>query len=198
MDAEKRKRYEKIAAEVVRLAGGKSNILGVAHCATRLRLVLEDNDRADTGAIEQVDLVKGVFVAGDQLQIIFGTGVVNKVYDEFLKITGMTAATKDEVKAAAAAKQPLPQRLIKSLGDVFVPILPAIVASGLMMGLVEALGKAIPAFATPSPALRARTGMASSIWCPARPSPICRSWWPSARPGSSAAISSWAACSACA
>ena len=79
MDAEKRKRYENIAAEIVRLVGGRDNILGVAHCATRLRLVLEDNDKADTKAIEDVDLVKGVFVAGDQLQIIFGAGLVNDV-----------------------------------------------------------------------------------------------------------------------
>lgn len=70
-----------------------------------------------------------------------------KVYDEFLSVSGMTAATKEEVKAAAAAQQPIFKRMIKALGDVFVPILPAIVASGLMMELVEALGKAIPVFA---------------------------------------------------
>ena len=63
MDAEKRQRYEKIAEDIVRLCGGRSNILGIAHCATRLRLVLEDNDKADTKAIEDVDLAKGVFVA---------------------------------------------------------------------------------------------------------------------------------------
>ena len=79
MDAEKKKRYENISAEVVKLAGGRDNILGIAHCATRLRLVLEDNDKADIHAIEDVDLVKGVFVAGDQLQIIFGAGLVNDV-----------------------------------------------------------------------------------------------------------------------
>jgi PTS system sucrose-specific IIC component len=88
-----------------------------------------------------------VFSNNGQLQLIIGTGTVNKVYEEFLTVSGMTAATKEDVKAAAAAKQPLPKRMIKSLGDVFVPILPAIVASGLMMGLVEALGKAIPSFA---------------------------------------------------
>ena len=65
MDADKRKRYEKIAADIVRLVGGRDNIIGVAHCATRLRLVLEDNDKADIKAIETVDLAKGVFVAGD-------------------------------------------------------------------------------------------------------------------------------------
>ena len=91
--------------------------------------------------------MKGVFSNNGQLQLIIGTGTVNKVYDEFLKVSGMTAATKEEVKAAAAAKQPVFKRMIKALGDVFVPILPAIVASGLMMGLVEALGKAMPAFA---------------------------------------------------
>ena len=80
-------------------------------------------------------------------QWIIGTGTVNKVYEEFLKVSGMTAATKEEVKAAAAAKQPVVKRMVKAMGDVFVPILPAIVASGLMMGLVEALGKAMPAFA---------------------------------------------------
>jgi PTS system sucrose-specific IIC component len=97
--------------------------------------------------LENIDGVKGVFSNNGQLQLIIGTGTVNKVYDEFLAVSGMTAATKEDVKKAAAAQQPLPKRMIKALGDVFVPILPAIVASGLMMGLVEALGKAIPAFA---------------------------------------------------
>lgn len=97
--------------------------------------------------LENINGVKGVFSNNGQLQLIIGTGTVNKVYDEFLKVSGMTAATKEEVKAAAAAKQPVFKRMIKALGDVFVPILPAIVASGLMMGLVEALGKAMPAFA---------------------------------------------------
>lgn len=106
-----------------------------------------DNGKIDMKKLEDVDGVKGVFDSNGQLQLIIGTGTVNKVYDEFLSVSGMTAATKEEVKAAAAAKQPVFKRMIKSLGDVFVPILPAIVASGLMMGLVEALGKAIPTFA---------------------------------------------------
>ena len=94
--------------------------------------------------LEDVDGVKGVFSSNGQLQIILGTGTVNKVYDEFLSISGMTAATKADVKAAAAAKQPLPFRMIKTLGDVFVPILPAIIAAGLMMGLLEGLTKIWP------------------------------------------------------
>ena len=139
--------YAKCAKEIFETVGGRSNLVSAAHCATRLRLVTVDNGKVDMKKLENVDGVKGVFSNNGQLQLIIGTGTVNKVYDEFLKVSGMTAATKEDVKAAAAASQPLPKRMIKALGDVFVPILPAIVASGLMMGLVEALGKAIPTFA---------------------------------------------------
>ena len=139
--------YARCAKEIYENLGGRSNLVSAAHCATRLRLVTVDNSKIDMKKLENIDGVKGVFSNNGQLQLIIGTGTVNKVYDEFLKVSGMTAATKEEVKAAAAAKQPLPKRMVKALGDVFVPILPAIVASGLMMGLVEALGKAIPSFA---------------------------------------------------
>lgn len=140
--------YAKCAKEIFETVGGRENLVSAAHCATRLRLVTVDNSKVDMKKLENVDGVKGVFDSNGQLQLIIGTGTVNKVYDEFLSVSGMTAATKEEVKAAAAAKQPVFKRMIKSLGDVFVPILPAIVASGLMMGLVEALGKAIPTFAS--------------------------------------------------
>ena len=139
--------YAKCAKEIYETLGGRSNLVSAAHCATRLRLVTVDNSKIDMKKLENIDGVKGVFSNNGQLQLIIGTGTVNKVYEEFLKVSQMTAATKEEVKAAAAAQQPLIKRMIKALGDVFVPILPAIVASGLMMGLVEALGKAIPAFA---------------------------------------------------
>ena len=139
--------YRKCAEEIVSLIGGRDNVAQDAHCATRLRLVIKDNAKIDKKKLENVDGVKGMFESNGQLQLIIGTGTVNKVYDEFLSVTGMTAATKDDVKAAAAAKQPGWKRALKSVGDVFVPILPAIVASGLMMGVVEALGKAIPSFA---------------------------------------------------
>lgn len=139
--------YGKCAREIYETLGGRENLVSAAHCATRLRLVTVDNGKIDMKKLENIDGVKGVFSNNGQLQLIIGTGTVNKVYDEFLKVSGMTAATKEEVKAAAAAKQPIFKRMIKAMGDVFVPILPAIVASGLMMGLVEALGKAIPAFA---------------------------------------------------
>ncbi|MBQ9438716.1 MAG: PTS glucose transporter subunit IIA [Lachnospiraceae bacterium] len=139
--------YRKCAEEIAQHIGGRDNIAQAAHCATRLRLVIKDNAKIDKKALENVDGVKGMFENAGQLQLIIGTGTVNKVYDEFLAVTGMSAATKDDVKAAAAAKQPVWRQLLKSVGDVFVPILPAIVASGLMMGLIEALGKAIPGFA---------------------------------------------------
>ncbi|SEG01051.1 PTS system, sucrose-specific IIC component [Eubacterium ruminantium] len=138
--------YRKCAEEIVANIGGRENVAQAAHCATRLRLVIKDNGKIKKSALENVEGVKGMFENNGQLQLIIGTGTVNKVYDEFLAVTGMSAATKDDVKAAAAAQQPAWKRALKSIGDVFVPILPAIVASGLMMGLVEALGKFIPSF----------------------------------------------------
>lgn len=140
--------YKAIAQEVLEKVGGKSNMISAAHCATRLRLVIADNENCDQKAVEEIDGVKGVFIASGQLQIIFGTGTVNKVYDEFIVIAGIGAATKEEVKQAAASKQNVFQRLIKTLGDVFVPIIPAIVASGLLMGLLEGLSKVFPEMAT--------------------------------------------------
>ena len=131
--------YAKCAQEIFGLLGGRENLVSAAHCATRLRLVTVDNGKIDMTALENVDGVKGVFSSNGQLQLILGTGTVNKVYDEFLKVSGLTAATKEDVKAAAAAKQPIFKRAIKCLGDIFVPIIPAIVASGFLMGIMEAL-----------------------------------------------------------
>lgn len=131
--------YRKTAEEIYEKVGGKENIVSAAHCATRLRLVLADDARCDPAKVEEVDGVKGVFSASGQLQIILGTGTVNKVYDEFIAIAGISEASKEEAKAAAAAKQPIYKRAIKTLGDIFVPIIPAIVASGFLMGIMEAL-----------------------------------------------------------
>ncbi len=131
--------YKKSAKEVISNIGGSDNIISAAHCATRLRLVINDNKKINTGEIENIEGVKGVFEAEGQLQIIFGTGTVNKVYDEFVKLTGVSVANKEDVKKAAVAKQNVFKRAIKTLGDIFVPIIPAIVASGLLMGLLEGL-----------------------------------------------------------
>ncbi len=131
--------YRKVAEQIYDKVGKKENLISAAHCATRLRLVIADNDKCDSKAVEDIDGVKGVFFASGQLQIILGTGTVNKVYDEFLQVSGLSAATKAEVKQAAAAQQNIFKRAIKTLGDIFVPIIPAIVASGFLMGIMEAL-----------------------------------------------------------
>lgn len=131
--------YRKTAQEILDRVGGGKNIVSAAHCATRLRLVIADNSRADKEAIENVEGVKGVFEASGQLQIILGTGTVNKVFDEFIAMAGITASSKAEAKEAAAQKQNVFMRAIKLLGDVFVPIIPAIVASGFLMGIMNSL-----------------------------------------------------------
>ena len=137
--------YGKTAAEIISSIGGKENIISAAHCATRLRLVIGDNEKCRKQEIEAIDGVKGVFEASGQLQVILGTGVVNKVYDEFIKLADIQTASKEEVKQAAASRQNVFIRAIKTLGDIFVPIIPAIVASGLLMGLLEGLSNVFPA-----------------------------------------------------
>ena len=131
--------YRKTAQEIYDYIGKKENIISAAHCATRLRLVIADNAKADKDYVENIDGVKGVFFAQGQMQIILGTGVVNKVYDEFIQIAGVSESSKEELKKVAASKANPLQRLIKTLGDIFVPIIPAIVASGFLMGIMEAL-----------------------------------------------------------
>lgn len=140
MDANKRQRYEKISIELTRLVGGRENIQGVAHCATRLRIVLNDNDLADLKAIENVDLAKGVFVAGDQVQIIFGAGLVNDVYEVFAEYNNMKNMSLSDLKTVANKKMNPLQRIIKALSDVFVDIMPGILAAALLTGLSGVLG----------------------------------------------------------
>ena len=131
--------YRKTAREIYEHVGKKENIISAAHCATRLRLVIADNEKADKDAVENINGVKGVFFAQGQMQIILGTGVVNKVYDEFIQIAGISESSKEELKQVAASRANPFQRLIKTLGDIFVPIIPDIVASGFLMGIMEAL-----------------------------------------------------------
>ena len=140
MDANKRQRYEKIAKELTQLSGGKDNIQGIAHCATRLRIVLKDNDQADLKAMEDVDLAKGVFVAGDQVQIIFGAGLVNDVYEVIADYNHMQGMSLGDLKTVANQKMNPLQRLIKALSDVFVDIMPGILAAALLTGLSGVLG----------------------------------------------------------
>lgn len=131
--------YRKMAEEILQYVGGGKNIVSAAHCATRLRLVIADNEKADKAALENISGVKGVFEASGQLQIILGTGTVNKVFEQFIAAAGITASSKAEAKEAAVKKQNWFMRAIKILGDIFVPIIPAIVASGFLMGIMNSL-----------------------------------------------------------
>lgn len=96
--------YRKTAREIYEQIGGKGNLISAAHCATRLRLVISDNEKADKEKVENIDGVKGVFFAQGQMQIILGTGVVNKVYDEFIQIADISESSKEELKQVAASK----------------------------------------------------------------------------------------------
>ncbi|WP_025674237.1 sucrose-specific PTS transporter subunit IIBC [Salinivibrio socompensis] len=131
--------YQKVAQQLLDKLGGKDNIAAAAHCATRLRLALHDDSLADLSAIESIDGVKGQFQVSGQLQIIFGSGIVNNVYAEFSKLTGQSEMSSKDVAAAGAEKQNWLQRAVKGLSDIFVPIIPAIVAGGLLMGIFNIL-----------------------------------------------------------
>ena len=119
--------------------GGKENIVTAAHCATRLRIVLNDESKVDKEGIDNIEGVKGQFAVAGQYQIIFGSGTVNKVHAELTKLLGIGDVSKAEVAEAAGGNQSLLQRLVKGLADIFVPIIPAIVAGGLLMGIYSML-----------------------------------------------------------
>lgn len=127
--------FPHIAEQVIDKLGGKANITALAHCATRLRLTVADESKIDKEAIENIEGVKGQFAVSGQYQIIFGSGTVNKVHAEMQKQMGLSDMTTSDVAAAGAENQNLLQRLVKGLADIFVPIIPAIVAGGLLMGI---------------------------------------------------------------
>ena len=134
--------YAKIASQVIENVGGKQNIKSVQHCATRLRLQLKNNDLRNEEAVSDIEGVKGVFLTQSQFQIIFGSGLVNLVCDEVQKQLGMAVdAPADDEKEEK--KGNVLQRLVKLLSDIFVPIIPAIVAGGLLMGLNNILTAAM-------------------------------------------------------
>lgn len=128
--------YKKSAEEILQAIGGKDNIHSMTHCATRLRLVLNDESQVDEAALSEMEVVKGTFSTGGQYQIIIGSGTVNKVYNELEKVAGK-ADTSHESEEEPQRKQHMNpiQRFVKLLSDIFVPIIPAIVAGGLLMGL---------------------------------------------------------------
>ncbi|HFR3775605.1 TPA: sucrose-specific PTS transporter subunit IIBC [Streptococcus suis] len=135
-----------IAKKVIDALGGRENVRSVAHCATRLRVMVVDEGKIDKDTVENIEKVQGAFFNSGQYQIIFGTGTVNKIYDEVVAL-GLPTATTGEQKAEAAKQGNAFQRAIRTFGDVFVPIIPAIVATGLFMGLrglLGALGYTLP------------------------------------------------------
>ena len=135
-----------IAKAVVDALGGRENVNSVAHCATRLRVMVKDEAKINKEAINNLEKVQGAFFNSGQYQIIFGTGTVNKMYDEVVAL-GLPISSKDDMKAEAAKQGNWFQRAIRTFGDVFVPIIPVIVATGLFMGvrgLLNALGMTLP------------------------------------------------------
>lgn len=135
-----------IAKKVIDALGGRENVNSVAHCATRLRVMVKDEGKIDKNTVENLEKVQGAFFNSGQYQIIFGTGTVNKIYDEVVAL-GLPTSSKDDMKAEAAKQGNWFQRAIRTFGDVFVPIIPVIVATGLFMGvrgLLTALGMTLP------------------------------------------------------
>ena len=130
--------YNKVAKEVISHVGGPKNIKKAFHCATRLRLMLKDPSLADEKALESVDGVKGTFLVQEQFQIIFGSGTVNLVTDEVLKELGMDSQDQADEEIVKKKGNPI-SRAVKTLSDIFVPIVPAIVAGGLLMGINNVL-----------------------------------------------------------
>ncbi|WP_339308026.1 PTS system trehalose-specific EIIBC component [Paenibacillus sp. FSL L8-0435] len=126
---------KKQVEEIVRAVGGKENIEAATHCVTRLRFALYDESKVDNESLDQNDLVKGQFSSQGQFQVVIGPGLVDKVYDEMIQITGGDRSSKDDVKEVAGKKQNPIQRAIKTLSDIFIPILPAIITAGLLLGI---------------------------------------------------------------
>lgn len=123
------------AEEVLDAVGGKQNIAAVTHCVTRLRFALADEGMVNKEMLNNIEMVKGSFSASGQFQVVIGQGTVDKVYGELIDVAGLQQGSKQDVKDAAAQKLNPLQKAIKTLGDIFIPILPAIVTAGLLMGI---------------------------------------------------------------
>lgn len=132
--------YRRIAEEILQSIGGKENLEKAAHCVTRLRLVLKDEGKVDSDKLENIELVKGHFINAGVFQIVIGPNEVEKVYKEFVDLAGVDASNVSEVKSVGSQKLNPFQRLIKTFSDVFMPILPAIITAGLLMGINNLIG----------------------------------------------------------
>ncbi|MDU5609044.1 MAG: sucrose-specific PTS transporter subunit IIBC [Actinomyces sp.] len=131
--------HAKVAGEVVEAVGGASNISAAAHCATRLRLVIADESKINQQALDDNEDLKGTFAAGGMFQIIVGPGDVDQVYDHMVADHGVREVSKDEAKEEAEAGGNVFSRFIKMIADIFVPVLPALIAGGLLMALHSVL-----------------------------------------------------------
>lgn len=130
---------KQIAKEILEAVGGNDNIISAAHCATRLRLMIKDKEKIDQEKVENISKVKGAFFNSGQYQIILGTGTVNRIYEEVIKL-GVSGRTKSEQSSEAAKSGNAFQRAVRTFGDVFVPIIPALVANGYRLCLFAGIG----------------------------------------------------------
>ena len=130
--------YQDIASEVIKNVGGKENIQSVTHCATRLRIIVIDKNKVDEKSFDNIEGVKGIFFNSGQFQIILGAGVVNKVYSEVINL-GVAETSNSKAREAKDKESNKIQKAIRTFGDIFVPIIPVLVATGLFLGLKGAL-----------------------------------------------------------
>lgn len=126
-------------SDIIEAIGGKENISAATHCVTRLRFALADESKVNKEKLESLDLVKGSFSTNGQFQVVIGPGTVEKVYKELINQTGASEGSKDDVKKASEQNLNPLQRAVKMLADIFIPILPAIVTAGLLMGINNVL-----------------------------------------------------------
>lgn len=189
--------YKVVSQQVVDNVGGLENIEGATHCVTRLRLVLKDTSKYNKAELENIDGVKGVLYNSGQLMIIFGTGTVNKVYDEFMALTGVKEISASEVKGAEADKKGKFFSVLKVFSDIFIPIIPAFVGAAIIIGLkslIVATASLAWRAASPITASSSRTSQASLPLSPP-PSTTYPSWLCTARSSVLAVTRSWASSS---
>lgn len=132
--------YENEVKQLLDFIGGKDNIRAVSHCMTRMRFVLVDEKKADKEKIENIPCVKGTFTQAGQYQVIIGNDVAN-FYNEFTKYAGIEGVSKDAVKAAAKTNQNPLQKIMGTLGEIFAPIIPALICGGLILGFRNIIGE---------------------------------------------------------
>ena len=139
--------YKECAENIYEALGKSENLVSAEHCATRLRIVIKEISKVNRKRLEETEGVQGVMEGKDQLQIVIGAGAVNKVYYEFRKIARLSELTERKAERRKDLIGMI-SRMIRMVGNVFIPILPAVIAGGLLMGVIEAAGRLIPSFAS--------------------------------------------------